>query len=161
MFASLLTIITTGCRGNSQDNLLLEPPDVELVAPGSEESPALPEVTVTMGNRGAVLEVVEDPEERRQGLMYRDSLASDAGMLFVFTTEVYGPFWMKNTYIPLSIAFISSDSVIIDIHQMEPLDTVTKHMPDEPYQYAVEMNEGWFTEHGVKVGDKVKIPQLP
>jgi len=157
----LSALFTISCKKQTNENPGLEPPVVDLVVDNSEEYSQHPAIMMTMGGVDVTLEVVKDPEERRQGLMYRDTLASNAGMLFVFPSNVYGPFWMKNTYIPLSIAFISSDCTIIDIQQMEPLDTVTKYMPSVPYRYAIEMNAGWFRENDVKVGYRITIPELP
>jgi uncharacterized membrane protein (UPF0127 family) len=104
------------------------------------------------------LEVADETQSLHQGLMFRDSLAENSGMLFIFPTDGLRPFWMKNTYIPLSIAFITADGEIIGIDTMQPLDSVTKHIPREPYRYAIEMDAGWFAKHGVKVGDKLSIP---
>ncbi|MBD3287074.1 DUF192 domain-containing protein [candidate division WOR-3 bacterium] len=159
---SCATILSFGCNRISHDKAGLEPPDIEVDIPGVKENRSLRQIEMSIGGEEVTLEVVVDREERRQGLMYRDSLAPNAGMLFIFPSNLYGPFWMKNTYIPLSIAFISSDSVIVGIiDRMEPLDTVTKYMPDAPYRYAVEMNAGWFKNHGVEVGDTLEIPSVP
>jgi len=88
--------------------------------------------------------------------MFRKSLPFDEGMLFVFPQEDYYPFWMKNTYIPLSIAFINREGRIIQIDEMEPLST-TPHTPLGRILYALETNKGWFKERGVKVGDRVRF----
>ncbi len=77
-------------------------------------------------------------------------------MLFVFETEGSHPFWMKNTLIPLSIAFITRDSLITDILEMAPLDTATPYVSSTPARYALEMNSGWFQSHGIKPGDTVR-----
>lgn len=95
-------------------------------------------------------------QSRQRGLMFRKSLPADEGMLFVFPEEGYHPFWMKNTYIPLSIAFINREGRIIQMEEMEPLDT-TPHIPLAPILYALETNRGWFKKNGVKVGDRVKF----
>jgi len=87
--------------------------------------------------------------------MYRSSLAPDSGMLFVFDTVDYQRFWMKNTLIPLSIAFITRDSLITDIMEMAPLDTTTPCHSSKPVLYALEMNSGWFQSRGIKPGDVV------
>ncbi|OYV03055.1 hypothetical protein CGW93_02685 [candidate division bacterium WOR-3 4484_18] len=96
------------------------------------------------------------PEARQLGLMYRQQLPEDMGMLFVFDTVGIYPFWMKNTHIPLSIAFISADGRVVDIQNMEPL-SLTLHFPSQPIRFALEVNRSWFTRHGVKVGDTVYI----
>jgi uncharacterized protein len=88
--------------------------------------------------------------------MYRKEMPENKGMLFVFDGLDYHSFWMKNTYIPLSIAFITEGKKIIQIEDMAPLDTISFHTSIIPVKYAVEVNEGWFRRHNVKVGDRVK-----
>ncbi len=103
------------------------------------------------------VEVADDPYERSLGLMYRRELPEDRGMLFVFPYPQRLSFWMKNTYVPLSIAYIGSDWVIREIYDLEPLNerpVVSKYA----VQYALEVNRGWFKRHGVKVGDTVRFP---
>lgn len=101
------------------------------------------------------VETAVTPEERSLGLMYRKSLASDSGMLFVYFRETKLSFWMKNTLIPLSIAFIDADMTIIDIQQMEP-ETKVSHTSPQPALYALEMNRAWFAEHGICPGHRVE-----
>ncbi len=103
------------------------------------------------------MEIADDPYERSRGLMYRSHLPEDRGMLFIFPYPQRLSFWMKNTYVPLSIAYIGSDWVIREIYDLEPLNerpVVSKY----PAQYALEVNRGWFERHGVEVGDTVKFP---
>ena len=105
-------------------------------------------------------EIADDNAERQKGLMARPegSLPEDAGMLFVFGREQSLSFWMKDTLIPLSIAYIAADGRIVDIQNMEPLDE-TSHPSAEPARYALEVNQGFFAERGVEVGDRVEIPE--
>ena len=103
------------------------------------------------------VELARTPSERGLGLMYRRQLPEDYGMLFVFPEEDYLTFWMKNTHIPLSIAFISTEGTITQIESMEPL-SLSSHDSKEKARYALEMLEGWFERHNVKVGDKVELP---
>lgn len=105
-------------------------------------------------------EVVDSGPERQKGLMNRESLAEDAGMLFVFRSEQDLSFWMRNTLIPLSIAYIDSEGRIVDLQDMEALDDEPPHYPSaEPAQYALEVNQGFFAENGVEVGDTVELPE--
>ena len=90
-------------------------------------------------------------ELRTRGLMYRDSLGADRGMPFVYPDEQMRGFWMKNTRIPLDIAFADSAGRIVWIDQMAPLDTDSTSSR-YPAKYALEMNQGWFAAHGVAVG---------
>ncbi len=101
--------------------------------------------------------VVQTEEEKARGLMFRESLGKDEGMLFVYDREEILTFWMKNTPLPLSIAFIDQRGKIVDIQDMEPFNLQT-HASILPARYALEMNQGWFKKNGIKVGDVVSIP---
>ncbi|MCA3748442.1 MAG: DUF192 domain-containing protein [Rubrobacter sp.] len=91
--------------------------------------------------------------------MYRTALGEDRGMLFVFDRERRLSFWMRNTLIPLSIAYIDSEGRIVDIQDMKPLDDDPPHyVSAEPAMYALEVNRGFFEERGVEVGDTVELP---
>lgn len=106
------------------------------------------------------VEIVDGPFEQQRGLMYRTSLGEDRGMLFVYRREQPLSFWMKNTRIPLSIAYIDSKGRITDILDMKPLDDKLPHyVSSEPVQYALEVNQGFFDERGVKVGDHAELPE--
>ena len=104
-------------------------------------------------------EIADDEAERQRGLMERTELAENAGMLFVFGREQQLSFWMRNTRIPLSIAYIDADGRIVDIEDMEPFDDQTKHPSAEPSKYALEVNQGFFDKRGIGVGDTVEIPE--
>lgn len=103
------------------------------------------------------VEIADTPEERSIGLMNRESLAEDAGMLFIWPEDTGSGFWMRDTLIPLSVAFIGAEGVIVDIQDMQPLDE-TLHQSPAPYRYAVEANRGWFGGHGIGPGDTVTLP---
>lgn len=108
------------------------------------------------------IEVAVTPQEQQQGLMYRDSMPENHGMLFVYPQPQYMSFWMKNTRIPLSIAFIREDGVISNIEDMEPqkgpLVPSERYVSRQKSLYALEMNQGWFDKHGVKEGDQLELP---
>ncbi len=106
------------------------------------------------------VELAENEQQRQQGLMFRESLDDTAGMLFAnFEADSPGGFWMKNTLIPLSIAFIDEDSKIVAILDMEPCraDPCPVYDPGLPYGAALEVNQGAFAEWGVEVGDRVTV----
>lgn len=129
------------------------------VASAPDESTTLA-ITSFDGTRTEVqVEIADDRVEQQRGLMERTELAEDAGMLFVFDREEPRSFWMRNTLIPLSIAYIASDGRIVDIQDMQPLDE-TSHPSVEPAQYALEVNQGFFAERGIEVGNEVEIPNL-
>ncbi len=101
-------------------------------------------------------EVVSTQRERMLGLMFREKLDKDHGMLFIYPQEQYLSFWMKNTKIPLSIAFINSNGKITQIEAMSPYSLID-HVSKEKGKYALEMEEGWFRKNGIKVGSKVNF----
>ena len=102
------------------------------------------------------LEIAATPDKRQLGLMFRDSLPQNQGMLFVFEREQPLGFWMKNTKIPLSIAFLDRNYVIVDIQDMEPFSEKT-HVSARPAMYALEVNQGFFRQHNITVGDTLKL----
>jgi uncharacterized membrane protein (UPF0127 family) len=118
-------------------------------------------ITTSNGEKiGVKARVADSAAERQRGLMGRRAkLAENAGMLFVFGHEQWLSFWMKNTYIPLSIAFIDTEGRIVDIQDMQPLDTIP-HVSAEPARYALEVNQGFFAERGIEVGDEVELSPL-
>ena len=99
-------------------------------------------------------EVVSDPETRAQGLMYRKTLAQNAGMLFIFDEPSIHCMWMKNTLVPLSVAFIDDAGTIVNIEDMEP-GSETSHCAGQPVRYALEMNRDWFATRGIKPGNRL------
>ena len=115
----------------------------------------LPTTVLTVGQHKVTAEVVVTPEQRAVGLMNRFSLKPDHGMLFVFERSEPLAFWMKNTFIPLSIAFISADGRIVNIEDMRP-QTEDTHWSKGPALYALEMRKGWFAEKGIGPGAVVK-----
>jgi uncharacterized membrane protein (UPF0127 family) len=111
-------------------------------------------VPLILGGTQVSAEVADTPQERAMGLMGRVSLAPGTGMLFVYPDEAVRSFWMKNTPIPLSIAYISQAGQIVHIAEMTPLSE--EPVPSvHPTTYALEMEAGWFTAHGVKVGQTI------
>jgi uncharacterized membrane protein (UPF0127 family) len=100
--------------------------------------------------------VARSDEERAAGLMDRDSLAADSGMVFVFPQPTNARFWMKDTRIPLSIAFVAADGTVLDVQDMQPL-SLEAHGPGAPYLFAIEANRGWFAAHGVAAGQRVEL----
>ena len=122
----------------------------------STSSQSLQRIPLYIHDKEIRVEVAQTPEERNYGLMGRNQLGKDEGMLFIFETEDYHGFWMKDTSLPLSIAFIGRDGRIVWITDMKPL-TLDSHVPPRPVLYALEMNKGWFSSHGVIVGDVVRF----
>jgi uncharacterized protein len=104
------------------------------------------------------VEIADTPEKSAQGLMYRKSLAEDQGMLFVFKDVVQRHFWMKNTFVPLSIGFFDENRALVDIQDMEPVKSEMETSPPtydsaKPAKYCLEVSRGWFGKHNIKIGD--------
>jgi uncharacterized membrane protein (UPF0127 family) len=111
----------------------------------------LPTTVLTINQYKLTAEIARTPDERSTGLMRRFSLKPDHGMLFVFERTEPLAFWMKNTYVPLSIAFLAEDGRIINIEDMAP-QTEDSHWSKGPARYALEMKKGWFAERGIGPG---------
>ncbi len=109
---------------------------------------------VKVGAHPLKVEVAANDAEREKGLMFRKSMGRNDGMLFVFDEPAYHAMWMKNTLIPLSVAFLDRDGVILNVMDMEP-QTLDAHQAAGPALYAIETNVGWFADHQVKAGDRV------
>jgi len=121
----------------------------------------LPTTQLTIGNHTLTAEIVTTPEQRALGLMHRFSLQPDHGMLFVFEQPEPLGFWMKNTFIPLSIAFIAADGRVVNVEDMKP-QTEDTHWSKGPALYALEMRKGWFADKGIGPGAVVRgIPGIP
>jgi uncharacterized membrane protein (UPF0127 family) len=127
---------------------------ISLLALGSaplHAQTALPEITLTIKGHKLTAEVAANDNARTTGLMHRRMMPENRGMLFVFAYTQPQSFWMMNTYLPLSIAFIDEQGVIINIDDMKPL-TTDPHPSTKPAKYALEMNQGWFAKRGIKAG---------
>ncbi|MBI5367453.1 MAG: DUF192 domain-containing protein [Planctomycetes bacterium] len=132
---------------------------VVAVAGGCDGEPQRPGLTsIRVGSTPLFIEIVGTVASRAKGLMHRRELPEDQGMLFVYPNPRKLRFYMKNTLVPLSIAYLSPDGTIADIHDMRPLDLATVPSDGEA-QYALEVNQGWFARHGVKPGDRVELPE--
>lgn len=113
-------------------------------------------VDLPVGDHVFRVEIADTAESRQRGLMFRTELAPDEGMLFVFPESRPRSFWMKDTEIPLSIAYIAADGRILEIHDMEPF-SLSPVRSRYPARYALEVNRGRFAEVGVRVGDVVDL----
>jgi len=122
-------------------------------APGRAEAPPR---TLQLKVAGHALraEVAGTVEQRMKGLMFREKLGANDGMLFVFDEPGYHAMWMKNTPLPLSVAFVDGEGRILNILDMEP-HTLDQHMAAGPARYALETHKGWFAQRRIKPGDKV------
>jgi uncharacterized membrane protein (UPF0127 family) len=171
--AVALALILAGCggepAGSSNGSQEGAPRASESADSGSRSTSTTPEAasglsTLTIEASGGEsvevrVEIADEPEEQATGLMNRTALGEDRGMLFVFPSEEDRSFWMKDTLIPLSIAYMDSEGRIVDIQDMKALDDDPPHyVSAEPARYALEVNKGFFNERGIQVGDRVELP---
>lgn len=126
----------------------------------SEERPKFKKQKIQIGTKTLVVEVAKTPTESAYGFMFKKSLQPNEGMLFIFESEQPLSFWMKNTFVDLSIAYIDAKKTIVDIQDMDAAQSeLQSHYPSypsaKPAQYALEMKRGWFKVNNVKLGDKL------
>ena len=114
----------------------------------------MPRLELNAGLHRIDAEVAADQQNRMQGLMNRRSMATNQGMLFVFTQADRHCMWMRNTLLPLSVAFLDERGQILNIEDMKP-QTENNHCAASPARFALEMNQGWFASKGIKVGQRI------
>jgi uncharacterized membrane protein (UPF0127 family) len=126
--------------------------------PNGGQPQSLPTVTLHIGKAELTTEVAATEPQRETGLMYRPHLGDNNGMIFLMPAVAPVTFWMKNTLIPLSVAFIDKDGVILEIHDMKALDESHINSKSDQVAYALEVNLHWFTLNGIKPGDRIEPP---
>lgn len=124
-----------------------------------QPSSGLSTVTMQLGNKTFTLEVADQTDTRTYGLMRRDSMPSDHGMLFVFKNEEKLSFWMKDTRIPLDIVYVDAQGLVVSVKQMKPYD-LGGTPSDGAVKYAIELNKGAAADAGVKPGMTLKLPDV-
>jgi len=125
--------------------------------PQQAQPQRLPTVEIRAGDRVIPVELAATPEQRNMGMMHRERLGPDEGMLFVFPRDRILSFYMKNTLAPLSIAFLRAHGTILNIEDMAP-QTLASHRSRLPCRLALEMPQGWFERNGLKEGDRIALP---
>jgi uncharacterized membrane protein (UPF0127 family) len=154
---AVISIFLLSCRDKT-DRTIPKPETPGPTVTTKEYSPKLPTRKILVDTFEITVEVADESDERMRGLMFREYLPDSAGMIFIFDEERPHSFWMKNTLIPLAIAFIDVDSIITDIKWMKPGD-LSSHAPSKPVLYALEVNRGWFTARAITPGAKVKLSE--
>jgi uncharacterized protein len=122
----------------------------------AQESPQLdlPRVTLQAGMHRIDAQLAVSPDQRSIGLMHRKEMPQHEGMLFVFEQASVQCFWMKNTLLPLTAAFVADDGVVVNLEDMKP-QTLNSHCSTRPVRYVLEMNHAWFNKRGIKAGFKL------
>jgi uncharacterized membrane protein (UPF0127 family) len=124
-------------------------------ASAQERAQHLPSITLNAGMHIIKAEIALTPQEHEIGLMYRNSMPANEGMLFAFDRPGQQCFWMKNTLLPLAVAFVADDGTIVNLDEMKP-QTLDPHCSTKEVRFVLEMNKGWFTKRGIKAGDKLR-----
>ena len=117
----------------------------------------LPRIQLQAGMHQMQVQVAATPDQRAIGLMHRAEMPQAEGMLFAFERPTQQCFWMKNTLLPLTAAFIADDGTIVNLADMKP-QTTDAHCSDQPVRWVLEMNQGWFAKRGIKAGFKLQGP---
>jgi uncharacterized membrane protein (UPF0127 family) len=125
-----------------------------LPASAQEPQTDLPRVKLSAGMYQIDAQVAQTTEQRMTGLMFRKEMPQHEGMLFVFEQPSQQCFWMKNTLLPLSAAFIDEDGTVVNVEEMKP-QTLDSHCSAKPVRYVLEMNRGWFSKRGIKPGARL------
>ncbi|MBX3620322.1 MAG: DUF192 domain-containing protein [Rhizobacter sp.] len=121
----------------------------------AQEGPqSLPAIQLHAGIHNIQAQVARTPEQRATGLMFRSTMPNNEGMLFVFEEPAKQCFWMKNTLLPLSVAFVADNGTVVNIEDMKP-QTLDSHCSSQPVRYVLEMNKGWFAKRGIKAGARL------
>jgi len=115
----------------------------------------LPTIRLSSGMHVLQVQVAQTPEQQQIGLMFRKTMGTNEGMLFIFDEPRQQCFWMKNTLLPLSAAFIADDGTIVNIEDMKP-QTLDSHCSEKPVRFVLEMNQGWFAKRGIKPGSRLQ-----
>lgn len=109
---------------------------------------------VVLKGKSFYVEVADNDPARMKGLMFREHMPADRGMIFLFPEEAMQAFWMKNTLIPLAVAFVADDGTVVNVDEMKP-QTLNPHCSTKPVRFVLEMNTGWFAKRGIKEGSKL------
>ena len=120
----------------------------------------LPRVTLQAGMHLIQAQVASTPQERSVGLMFRKEMPTNEGMLFIFEQPSEQCFWMKNTLLPLTAAFVADDGTIVNLVDMKP-QSLDSHCSTKPVRYVLEMHKGWFDKRALKAGTKLSGPPFP
>jgi uncharacterized protein len=156
----VLVVVVVGALLAACASAPVEEAEPETVLPSTSTFPTTSVTVHGEDTASLAVHVAADPDARAQGLMHREELPDRAGMVFVYPEDTTGGFWMKNTLIPLSIAFLDEEGRILSVLDMEPCerDPCPTYDPGLAYRHALEVNEGVFDELGAAEGDLVELP---
>jgi uncharacterized membrane protein (UPF0127 family) len=126
-----------------------------------QPQPKLPTTPLMIADKKLVAEIADDEAEREIGMMFRKSMADGEGMVFVMASPQRTSFWMKNTLLPLSVAYLNPNGIILEVHDLQPRDETPVSSKFDRIAYAIEVPQGWFLKSGILPGAKVQgLPPL-
>ncbi|MGC8830356.1 MAG: DUF192 domain-containing protein [Verrucomicrobiia bacterium] len=157
----ILVLIFIGCRQKEEQTSqsTVEQSSQTTVGHLNHAQPKLPQIKLWLGNAELLAEVATTPVELQTGMMFRKEMGENEAMLFVFQVPHRASFYMKNTYVPLSAAYINSDGVILEIHDLEPLNEKPVTATNDNIQFVLEVNKGWFQKHNINPGTVIRTPK--
>jgi uncharacterized membrane protein (UPF0127 family) len=148
--------VVTGCgRAVSPPTVEMER-RAEVVAAEIQAQPKLPTLRLWIGAQELVTEIARTPAEQERGMMLRKQMGENEGMLFIFPEAKRAAFWMKNTTVPLTAAYIGSDGVVLELHDLKPLDETPAQASTDKVRYVLEVPQGWFARHKLGVGAMIR-----
>jgi uncharacterized protein len=150
-----VSLFIAGC-GNAPPSTAATPTNVALPAFPTAAQPRLQTLKLWLGSQEMVAELALTPEQRQIGMMFRTNMAENEGMLFVFPVPHQTAFWMKNTIVPLSAAYIDANGVIQEIHELKPHDTNAVEATSHEIQFVLETPQGWFQRNNVSTGAVIR-----
>lgn len=153
IFAAI--VFSTGCHRTAPTPAPVTPA-TPAPAPSGRPQPRLPAIKLWLGAHEIIAEQAMTEQQIQTGMMFRTEMAENEGMLFIFGRPHRASFWMKNTLIPLSCAYIDPEGKILEIHDMQPLNEAPIEAASDRVQYVLEMKQGWFERNGVGVGTVVR-----
>jgi len=157
----ILFLLLTGCgrKENQSSQSTAERSSQASAGHLDHAQPRLPQIKLWLGEAELLAEVATTSVELQTGMMFRKEMGENEAMLFVFQVPHQASFYMKNTYIPLSVAYINSDGVILEIHNLEPLNEKPVTATNDNIQFVLEVNKGWFQKHNINPGTVIRTPK--
>ncbi|MGC8743969.1 MAG: DUF192 domain-containing protein [Verrucomicrobiia bacterium] len=157
----ILFLLLTGCGQKENQSSQSTAAQSSQTSAGhlDHAQPKLPQIKLWLGDAELLAEVASTSVELQTGMMFRKEMGENEAMLFVFQVPHQASFYMKNTYIPLSAAYINSDGVILEIHDLEPLNEKPVTATNDNIQFVLEVNKGWFQKHNINPGTVIRTPK--
>lgn len=154
LIASVCVVL--GCGPSASAPSATTVTKVEAAEANREPQPKLPTLKLWIGAQEMVTEIARAPAEHERGMMFRKQMGEQEGMIFIFPQPKRTAFWMKNTLVPLTAAYIGSDGVVLELHDLKPLDETPATAASDKVRYVLEVPEGWFVRHKLGVGALIR-----